>query len=343
MNGMHWLDAFSARWVMARQPRFFEDGWGSSALLEKLTQGPQGFAFPELTDVRMSPPRREGALLVQEGRFPSPAAVGSLPASCQEAHFQLLLPRAAGPLPPVCVFLAASGDEGFGLRRYIARELARSGVGALLLENPYYGSRRPPSQKGAAVRTVADLLLMFRATAVEATALLGWLLARGHPKVGISGYSMGGSVAAYAAALFPLPVAVIPLAPAHSAAPVFTEGVLSALPDWETLGKPLGSTEAARERLATLLSALATTALPPLPQPRRAILMAARQDGFVPAASTLRMLQHWRGAELRYLPGGHLSAFVTGRGAIVRAILDAFSRVEALALPPDDEPPPAPV
>ena len=340
MNRMHWLDALCARWMVARQPRFFEDGWGSSALLEKLTRGPQGFAFPELSDVRMSPPRREGHLLVQEGRFPSPAAVGSLPAACQEARFQLLLPHEAGPLPPVCVFLAASGDEGFGLRRFIAEKLARSGVGALLLENPYYGSRRPPSQKGPAVRTVADLLLMFRATAVEATALLGWLLARGHPKVGISGYSMGGSIAAYAAALFPLPVAVIPLAAAHASAPVFTEGVLSALPDWEALGRPLGSTEAARQRLGELLSAASTTALPPLPHPKRAIFIAARQDGFVPAASTLRLLQHWRGAELRYLPGGHLSAFVTGRGAIVRAILDAFSRVEALQLPPDDEPSP---
>ncbi len=192
------------------------------------------------------------------------------------------------------------------------------------------------------MRTVADLLLMFRATAVEATALLGWLLARGHPKVGISGYSMGGSIAAYAAALFPLPVAVIPLAAAHAAAPVFTEGVLSAVPDWEVLGRTLGGTEAARTRLHEVLSAVATTSLPPLPHPKRAILVAARADGFVPAASTLRLLQHWRGAELRYLPGGHVSAFITGRGAIVRAILDAFSRIESLELPADDEPGPGP-
>jgi pimeloyl-ACP methyl ester carboxylesterase len=339
MNRMHWLDALAARFVATRRPRFFEDGWGASGVLEKLTRGPQGFAFPELHDVTLGPPRREGRLLVQEGRFPSPAAVGSLPEACHQARFQLLLPHDAGPLPPVCVFLASSGDEGFGLRRFIARKLARSGVGALLLENPYYGARRPPGQVGPAVRTVVDLLLMFRATAVEATALLGWLLARGHPKVGVSGYSMGGSIAAYAAALFPLPVAVIPLAVADSAAPVFTEGVLSAMPDWEALGRPLGGPEAARERLAAVLAAASTTALPPLPQPRRAILLAARQDGFVPAASTLRLLQHWRGAELRYLRGGHLSAFVTERGVIVQAILEAFSRVEPLRVPPEEPAP----
>jgi hypothetical protein len=336
MNRMHWLDALAARLTVARQPRFFEDGWGSNALLEKLTRGSQSFAFPELSEVTMRHPRREGRLLVQEGRFPSPAAVGSLPEACQEARFQLLLPQDAGPRPPVCLFLAASGDEGFGPRRFIARELARHGVGALLLENPYHGSRRPPGQRGSAVRTVVDLLLMFRATAVEATALMGWLLARGHPQVGISGYSLGGSIAAYAAAAFPLPVAVIPLAAAHSSAPIFTEGVLSVLPDWEALGRTTGGPEAARKRLSELLSAASTTVLPPLSHPRRAILLAARQDGFVPSSATLRLLRHWRGAELRYLRGGHVSAFLTGRGAIVRAILDAFSRVEPLQLPPEE-------
>jgi pimeloyl-ACP methyl ester carboxylesterase len=338
MNRMHWLDALAARLTVARQPRFFEEGWGSNALLEKLTRGPQGFAFPELSEVRLRHLGREGRLLVQEGRFPSPAAVGSLPAACQEARFQLLLPQDAGPRPPVCVFLAASGDEGFGVRRFLARELARHGVGALLLENPYYGSRRPPGQKGHAVRTVADLLLMFRATAVEATALLGWLLATGHPKVGISGYSMGGSIAAYAAAMFPLPAAVIPLAASPSPAPVFTEGVLSSVPDWEALGRTTGGPEAARQRLAELLSAASTTVLPPLSNPRRAILVAARRDGFVPSSATLRLLQHWRGAELRYVPGGHVSAFITGRAAMTQAILDAFSRLEPLQLPPEEQP-----
>ena len=65
--------------------------------------------------------------------------------------------------------------------------------------------------------------------------------------------------------------------------------------------------------------------------------MAARQDGFVPSSSTLRLLQHWRGAELRYLPGGHVSAFATGRSTLIRAIIDAFSRIEPLQLPPEEQ------
>jgi hypothetical protein len=329
---MHWMDRVAGR-LAARRPRFFEDGWGSSALLERLSQGPQGFALPELHEVTLSAPRREGRLLVQEGRFASPAAVGPLPTECAEVRFQLLLPVESGPRPPVCVFLASSGDHGFGLRRFLAGPVIAQGVGALLLENPYYGVRRPAGQRGEALRTVADLLLMFRATAVEAVAILGWLLARGHPKVGVSGYSMGGSLAAYTACFFPLPLAVIPMAAAHSAAPIFTQGVLSALPDWEMLGRTCGGAEAARQRLATLLEGLSLTRLPPLTHPHRAILLAARQDGFAPSASTLRLLQHWRGAELRYLRGGHVSGFLTGRALITRAILDAFSRIEPLHLP----------
>jgi pimeloyl-ACP methyl ester carboxylesterase len=331
---MHWMDSLAAR-LVARRPRFFKDGWGSNALLEKLSQSPHGFGLPELHEVTLSTARREGRLLVQEGRFPSPAAVGPLPASCAEARFQLLLPVDAGPRPPVCLFLASSGDHGFGMRRFLAKPLLAQGMGAMLLENPYYGSRRPPGQHGEALRTVVDLLLMFRATAVEAVALLGWLLARGHPKVGVAGYSMGGSMAAYTASLFPLPAAVIPLAVAHSAAPVFTQGVLSALPDWESLGRNFGGAAAARERLAGFLERLSITSLPPLSQPRRAIIVAARQDGFVPSASTLKVLQHWRGAELRYVRGGHVSGLLTGRAVVARAILDAFSRIEAVQLPPE--------
>jgi hypothetical protein len=329
---MHWMDSLAAR-LMARRPRFFPEGWGPESLLERLSRGTQGFGLPELHEVALSAARREGPFLVQEGRFPSPAAVGPLPVACAEAGFQLLLPPEGGARPPVCLFLASSGDHGYGLRRFLARSLVSQGVGALLLENPYYGSRRPPGQQGEALRTVADLLLMFRATAVEAVALLGWLLARGHPKVGVSGYSMGGSMAAYAACLFPLPAAVVPLAVAHSAAPVFTQGVLAAVPDWEALGRTCGGPAAARQRLAELLEALSITGLPPLPNPRRAIIVAARQDGFVPSASTLRLLQHWRGAELRYVRGGHVSGLLAGRSIITRAVLDAFSRIEPLQLP----------
>lgn len=327
---IHWLDNLFARVVLSRSPRYFSEGWGPLSELEALLAAPR---IPlDHHVLALGPARREGRLLVQEGHFESPAATGLMPPACREARIQLVLPEEAGPRPPVCVLLSASGDEGFGLRRLLAKDLAQRGIGSLLLENPYYGARRPPGQKGVAVRTVVDLLVMFRAAAIESMALLQWLRARGHIHLGVSGFSMGGSIAAYTAALFPEPIAAIPVAAAHAVAPIFEEGVLSDMADWRALGHSGGPVSALRRRLCEVLAPAAITELPAPLAPRSAIVLVARQDGFVPPSSTERLAKHWRGAELRSLPGGHVSAFLTQRGAIVRAVVDAFSRLEPRAM-----------
>ncbi|XXY44809.1 alpha/beta hydrolase family protein [Sorangium sp. So ce269] len=323
---VHWVDALFARLVLSREPRYFEDGWGPSALLDELARPPRAAAPPSLGDVALGPPARDGRLCVQEGQCTSPAIGPALPQACWTMRFQLLLPSGAGPRPPMCVLLAGSGDQAYSLRRPLGAALARHGVGTLLPEQPYCGRRRPPAQRGAAVRTVADLLLMLRAASLEAIALSRWLLARGHDKVCLSGYSLGGSLAAHAAAQSVLPLAVVPVAAAHALDAVFREGVLQEMADWGALGSGGGLGEA-RRRLLEVLGAASITALPPLADPRRAILLHAAEDGFVPPSSTLRLAEHWRGAELRPLRGGHVSAFFTGRRATARAILDALARL----------------
>ncbi|MDI1442679.1 alpha/beta hydrolase family protein [Polyangium sp. 6x1] len=322
---IHWLDALFGRVVLSRSPRYFSDGWGPLSALDALIVPPR--TPGELHDLSLGPTLREGPLVVQEGRFESPAAKSPMPPACSHARFQLVLPAEAGPHPPVCLLLSASGDEGFGRRRSLAKDLARHGIGALLLENPYYGARRPPGQRGVAVRTVIDLLLMFRAAAIESLALLQWLRARGHERLGISGFSMGGSLAAYTAALFPGPLAAIPVAAAHAVAPIFEEGVLSDMADWRALGSDAGASPAIRRRLCDVLAPASITALPPPAAPRSAILLAAREDGFVPPSSTRRLAEHWQGAEVRHLPGGHVSVSLTQQRAIVRAVWDAFARL----------------
>ena len=336
---MHWLDALFGQIVLSRSPRYFSDGWGPLSERDALLEPPR--APSDLNDLVIGRAVREGHLLVQEGRFKSPAATELMPPACHAARFQLMLPAGADARPPVCLLLAASGDEGFGRRRSLAEGLALHGIGALLLENPYYGARRPPGQRSVAVRTVIDLLLMFRAAAVESLALLQWLRARGHDRLGISGFSMGGSLAAYTAALYPDPLAVIPVAAAHAIAPIFEEGVLSDLADWGALGSEVGATPAIRRHLCDVLAPASITALPPPPALRSAILLAAQEDGFVPPSSTLRLAEHWQDAEVRHLPGGHVSAALTQRSAIIRAVCDAFSllaQVRPSKAPPRDPP-----
>ncbi len=48
------------------------------------------------------------------------------------------------------------------------------GVATMILESPYYGSRRPPAQEGSKLHRVSDLLTLGRATIEESLYLLAW-------------------------------------------------------------------------------------------------------------------------------------------------------------------------
>lgn len=185
---MHWLDRLYAAAV--GRPRFFQGGWGDL--------GAAGELFEFVRTPREPAPIRTvvrriadiSGLHAYEGSFKSPSA--GLPRESRRAYFELLLPPDRADAP-VCVYLAATGEEDGSRRRRLALPLVRMGIGALLLDNPFYGRRRPAGQVGSDLRRVADQFAMNRATIEEARALLGWLRTQGHTHVGVSGYSMGGS------------------------------------------------------------------------------------------------------------------------------------------------------
>ncbi|XXY23768.1 hypothetical protein WME88_05550 [Sorangium sp. So ce216] len=108
---VHWVDALFARLVLSREPLYFEDGWGPSALLDELAQPPRGAIPPSLGDVALGLPAREGRLCVQEGQCTSPAIGPELPQACWTMRFQILLPSGAGPGRP-----CASCWPGPGIR-----------------------------------------------------------------------------------------------------------------------------------------------------------------------------------------------------------------------------------
>ncbi|WP_375759814.1 alpha/beta hydrolase family protein [Corallococcus exercitus] len=89
----------------------------------------------------------------RDGTFTSP--LPHLTPPVQTAHVRWLsAERTRGRA--ACVVLAASREEGFALRERLYTPLVREGIDLFLLENPYYGVRRPPGQKGGALRTVSD-------------------------------------------------------------------------------------------------------------------------------------------------------------------------------------------
>jgi dienelactone hydrolase len=299
--------------------RFFADGWGDLEIVEREPIVERLAAPPDPVALEFTGETRGPRGTVRLARFESPEP--RLPGVARSACVQLVLPP--GSPRGAVLLLAASGDQSFRFRARFAAPLVARGIAALLLENPYYGGRRPPDQEGAAVRRVSDLVLMASAAIREGRALLAWLRAEGFGPLAVSGYSMGGQLAAMIGAASPFPVAVAPLAPSASPASVFTEGLLRRWVDLRALAER-GDLAAAQARLRRALARYTVCSLPRPKGP--AILVAADRDGIVVPEEPRAIAAHW-GAELRWVPGGHVSAALRHGDALRSAIRDALAAV----------------
>jgi len=314
---------------MFGRARLFAEGFGDLERLDALVERVQGYAPRTAPAIELSwdePERRDagGTAIVRRGRFASPARA-ILPRESAQAFVEWWTPVIVHGRPRTCLLLAATGEEGFALRRRLAAALVREGIGALLLENPFYGRRRPAGQLLALLRTVAEQFAMNTATVDEAHALLAWLTGQGH-RVGVTGYSQGGMMAAFAAALTTHPVAVIPRASGAAAAAIFTEDALSRRFDWDRLAQPFGDREAARRHFARCLAPIDARRFPPPRAPEAAILVASQHDRFIRVSDVEALHQHWPGSELRWMSAGHLTGALLHGGLQLRAIVDAFDR-----------------
>ena len=176
--------------------------------------------------------------LLYEGHFLSPL-VDYLPVhkSCRTAKFQMLLPNEVKlakhghhrhGLKPMIVQLAGTGDHYYWKRRvFMARPLLDHGIGSILLENPFYGDRKPPEQRSSCLLNVSDLFIMGGCLILECLALFHWLQRFGYGPLGVTGISMGGHMASLAGCSWHKPVSIIPCLSWTTASCVFTQGVLS--------------------------------------------------------------------------------------------------------------------
>lgn len=245
---------------------------------------------------------RQGAAIEYEGCFDSPAA---LPATVRRARFRLLLPR--GPVRSVCVHLGALGEAGFVRRAWLARSLLADGIGGLLLETPFYGTRRPVDQGSDLLRRCSDQLQLCTAVVREAASLIGWLRAEGHSP-SLCGFSMGGMLAAYTAVRLPFPLVTVVSGAGASSADIATRHLLSRLICWSALG----GEETARPALASAFDAIALHALPPPVDPTRARLIGFQRDGVVHQDSVRALHEHWPGSRLRWCDTGHVGGALWG-------------------------------
>ena len=305
----------------------YRDGFGDRALLERIVTSIETFTPARPAgDVVM---RYQGAAkkvrggAVRTATFASPAPT-PMPAECRTARVQIWTP-ARDSSGATCILLASTGDEGFRWREGLARRLLAEGIGSVILENPYYGSRRPRGQRGPVLRTVLDQFAMNTAMVDEARALLGWIRSAGRVP-GVTGYSQGGFMAAFAAAFVDFPVVVVPRAAGTQAAPVLTEWALRRAVHWPSLARESGSVAAARAELARHLSVVDLTRHPAPVAPELATVMVARHDRVFPEHTGTALHRHWPGSELVVSNASHVTSALLDDHVHARAVVAAFRR-----------------
>ncbi len=327
---MRRLHAFADHAVVSLLPRLklYKGGFGDVQQLERAVEEIAGFRrehpVTELT-LRSRARQRFGEEERHSLCFESPAA-RRLPAEARTLHAELMLPL-RGPTRGVCLVLAATGEEGFGGRRRFMRPLLRLGIGALFLENAFYGLRRPRGQLGPMLRTVSEQFAMNLTTVEEARALLGWLRTSEGFVPGVTGYSQGGMMAAFAGALVDFPVALVPRGAGDGAAPIFLDSALTHRLDWNALAKEAGSLANARSRFSGYLEPVKLSRHAAPVFPRSAIIVASRHDGFIPPKESEALHAHWAGSELRITESGHVTHVILHGKTQRRAIIDAFRRL----------------
>jgi hypothetical protein len=305
----------------------FQDGWGEPNLLESMQNRDRTLRHLANICVDWDDSQTKSNSFVRHGTFTSPCQEDGFPEESRTGYVCYVRPR-GNKRKALVLHMAATGEIGFKQRLYLmALPLARKGIGSIILENPYYGQRKPPGQEQHLVRTVFDLGMMFRASVMEGIALLRWARGFGWEKIAVSGCSMGGLAASVISALTGFPVALSAFLIPHSAVPIFTQGVLRRECDWGALMQDELNEDAAINKLIQFLKNVDLAAFPP-PNPQdAAIIVNAKEDAFIPGASSQIIQSLWPEAELRTVSGGHVRAFLKERPAFHQAIEDALARL----------------
>ncbi|XP_039670254.1 protein ABHD18 isoform X3 [Perca fluviatilis] len=419
--GVSRLDVFYRRLLLTK---LFIGGWGKPEDLKRIFEFRKIIGnrekcrslVPKDYPVYINKTEEHADCKIHDGFFISPLehlVPGILPPEAVKARFQFIVPKRWQKDRPVCIHLAGTGDHYFWRRRTLMAKpmVKEAGMASLLLENPYYGYRKPKDQLRSSLKNVSDLFVMGGALILESTVLLHWLEREGYWPLGMTGISMGGYMASLAVTNWPKPIPLIPCLSWSTASSVFTTAdsfkmgpefaknvdssehllVLSG-GDRATVGlnsKAGGEAEAGRglfigggleggsARVDQLLSSVNSSgmSLDTLPRSLLAnntllgkktdfakccrpslhresisfmkgvmdecthmanfsvpvdtsliIVVQAKEDAYIPRTGVLSLQEIWPGCEVRYLNGGHISAYLFKQNVFRQAIYDTFNR-----------------
>uniref|UniRef100_A0A667GDS3 Abhydrolase domain containing 18 n=1 Tax=Lynx canadensis TaxID=61383 RepID=A0A667GDS3_LYNCA len=326
---------------------------------------------------------------ILDGHFVSPMAhyvPDIMPIESVIARFQLIVPKEwNSKYKPVCIHLAGTGDHHYWRRRTLmARPMIKEArMASLLLENPYYGCRKPKDQIRSSLKNVSDLFVMGGALVLESAALLHWLEREGYGPLGMTGISMGGHTDSFKMGQefvkrFPIGAdkltnlnlvsrtlnldmtdQVVSQKPSDyhqsnkTSISATSEGLLlqdtskmecfnqtlspnkssytSCGPQsYHLLSKEQRRNNLQKESLIFMKGVMdecthvANFSVPV--DPSLIIVVQAKEDAYIPRTGVRSLQEIWPGCEIRYLEGGHISAYLFKQGLFRRAIYDAFER-----------------
>ncbi|XP_028445056.1 protein ABHD18 isoform X1 [Perca flavescens] len=261
--GLSRLDVFYRRLLLTK---LFIGGWGKPEDLKRIFEFRKIIGdrekcrslVPKDYPVYINKTEEHADCKIHDGFFISPLehlVPGILPPEAVKARFQFIVPKRWQKDRPVCIHLAGTGDHYFWRRRTLmARPMVKeAGMASLLLENPYYGYRKPKDQLRSSLKNVSDLFVMGGALILESTVLLRWLEREGYWPLGMTGISMGGYMASLAVTNWPKPIPLIPCLSWSTASSVFTTGVLSKAVNWRELEKQYAINSVYEEEIIKLL------------------------------------------------------------------------------------------
>jgi pimeloyl-ACP methyl ester carboxylesterase len=234
-------------------------------------------------------------------------------------HAELWRHRDGGPRPTVI------GLHGFGMGHptldaaaIMAPALFAAGLDVALLTLPLHGARAPRrtcfSGQLFANPNVPRINESIAQAIHDLAALRAWLRARDAGPVGVLGLSLGGYVAALAAALMDDLDFAIPVV-----APACFGDLAHRFMATSSLYRRCESAALSRQEFRAIYGIHSPLAHGPRLPRGRVLIVAARGDRVVPAEHAVGLWAHWGGPRLAWFTGSHLVPF--GRAHVLQEIL----------------------
>lgn len=249
--------------------KFFTKGWGKPENLKRLFEFRKIVSnrdecmklIPRDYPVTITKEETTSDCRIIEGHFFSPLEKylpGIVPEVAQQAHFQAILPLKwqREDYKPMCIHLAGTGDHYYWRRRnFMAKPILKdAGIGSIILENPFYGLRKPIDQVRSSLHNVSDIFVMGGCLILECLVLFHWCERNGLGPLGVTGLSMGGHMASLAATNWPKPLVLVPCLSWSTASACFTQGVMSNSINWDLLEDQYLSDGQYSEKLAKMVT-----------------------------------------------------------------------------------------